>query len=292
MSNQALNWAWKQPVGSALRKAVLVYLADSARNNDWVAWPSAPRIADATCFSKRAVLKALAELRRMGYIEKIGTTDYKLIEQGERYSLPDESHAPVHDVHGDERGAWVNEVHGDERGASNDARHAWVNEVHGERGAWGDESHAWGDERGAWGDARGACPSEPSGNHHEPSGNHHDDRSADPPRWLEILQQDKRWVGIADQDLADIEASYGHLDLTMEAHQCVRWLASSPKGKRRKDIVATWLNWLKRASRDASNNIRDGPSQAREGRNHGDPDAIYRQMLAEQQANREGRKPP
>ena len=81
--------------------------------------------------------------------------------------------------------------------------------------------------------------------------NHHEPPKEPPglrPRWIEILESDPRWRTPRNGYIEDIEASYGMLDLTMEAQACVHWLQT--KGKQRKTIVNTWNTWLKNSARD------------------------------------------
>ena len=66
------------------------------------------------------------------------------------------------------------------------------------------------------------------------------------PKWYDILANDERFNADAiDKVVDDIEGTYGDLNLVMEAHACYHWLQTNSKGKRRKDIKRTWMNWLK-----------------------------------------------
>lgn len=81
---------------------------------------------------------------------------------------------------------------------------------------------------------------------------------SDNPRWVEIFETDQRWKRPLNGYIQDVEASYRALDLTMEANNCLHWLETNPTGKRRKTIIGTWNNWLKRALKE----IRSPPSSA------------------------------
>ena len=68
MSVRAVSWAYGLNLGSMTQKAVLLYLAYRAREEDNCAWPSVNLIQVETELSVRAVRKALRELRDKGLI--------------------------------------------------------------------------------------------------------------------------------------------------------------------------------------------------------------------------------
>uniref|UniRef100_UPI003FEDA1FB helix-turn-helix domain-containing protein n=1 Tax=Bifidobacterium adolescentis TaxID=1680 RepID=UPI003FEDA1FB len=68
MSVRAVSWACGLNLGSMTQKAVLLYLAYRAREEDDCAWPSVNLIQVETELSERAVRKALRELRDKGLI--------------------------------------------------------------------------------------------------------------------------------------------------------------------------------------------------------------------------------
>ena len=68
MSNQALTWAYGLYLGSAPQKAVLLYLADRAREDGTCAWPSVMHISIVTELSVSSVKTALRKLRERGLI--------------------------------------------------------------------------------------------------------------------------------------------------------------------------------------------------------------------------------
>ena len=71
MSVRAVSWAYGLNLGSMTQKAVLLYLAYRAREEDNCAWPSVNLIQVETELSERAVRKALRELRGQG-TDRIG----------------------------------------------------------------------------------------------------------------------------------------------------------------------------------------------------------------------------
>lgn len=70
MSNQALNWAWTQPVGNPTRKLVLIALADHA-NGDGECWPTMRHIAQGSECSQRTVQRHIEHLETEGYVCKL-----------------------------------------------------------------------------------------------------------------------------------------------------------------------------------------------------------------------------
>lgn len=68
MSVRAVSWVYGLNLGSMTQKAVLLYLAYRAREEDNCAWPSVNLIQVETELSERAVRKALRELRDKGLI--------------------------------------------------------------------------------------------------------------------------------------------------------------------------------------------------------------------------------
>lgn len=72
----------------AVSKAVLISLADQA-NDEGVCWPSVATICDRTCYSERAVRKALRWLEAVGLlIAEIGAM------RSNRYTLRPEAYRP------------------------------------------------------------------------------------------------------------------------------------------------------------------------------------------------------
>lgn len=71
------------------------------------------------------------------------------------------------------------------------------------------------------------------------------------PTWWITLSKDKRWGSEVDRDfIRDIDSFFGHLELAMEARKCFQWLKDTVKGRSRKDIRRTWLNWAEKAAKD------------------------------------------
>jgi hypothetical protein len=73
MSNEAINWAFAQPVKHSTAKFVLVALANHASDGDWLAWPSVVSLTEATGQDRKTVLENLKRLTAMGYISDTGT---------------------------------------------------------------------------------------------------------------------------------------------------------------------------------------------------------------------------
>ena len=69
MSNEAIGWAYRQPIESAGKKFVLVALADFA-DESWTCYPGQARIAAMTGQNVRSVRRHLEELEAEGYIER------------------------------------------------------------------------------------------------------------------------------------------------------------------------------------------------------------------------------
>ena len=69
MSHAATTWAFAQKIESST-KFVLVALADYA-NKKWLAWPSVAALEEKTCLKRRAILYALADLKKAGFIESL-----------------------------------------------------------------------------------------------------------------------------------------------------------------------------------------------------------------------------
>lgn len=71
MSVQAITWARSKRTGSPARKAVLMALADRANEElGWSTFVGQKRLADETELSRRTVIRALADLERMGAIRR------------------------------------------------------------------------------------------------------------------------------------------------------------------------------------------------------------------------------
>jgi hypothetical protein len=68
MSIKLMSLVWEMDINPTI-KFVLLALADNA-NDDKTCWPSIPNIAKKTSCSERTVLRSLAELEKMGLIEK------------------------------------------------------------------------------------------------------------------------------------------------------------------------------------------------------------------------------
>lgn len=73
MSVDATNWAWRAPVKSSSRRVVLLSLADRA-GEDHRCFPSVSRLAVDTCLDRKTVMKALDELKQLGFILDTGET--------------------------------------------------------------------------------------------------------------------------------------------------------------------------------------------------------------------------
>jgi len=68
--------------------------------------------------------------------------------------------------------------------------------------------------------------------------------------WLELLRSDPRWRP-ADEDeafIGHVETGYPSLNITEETHKFISWLRE-PKGRQRKFLRRTFLNWLSNAMR-------------------------------------------
>ena len=73
------------------------------------------------------------------------------------------------------------------------------------------------------------------------------------PLWWNTLGKDASWGLEVDEDfIRDIDSFFGHLDLGFQARKMVQWLKDTVKGKKRKDIRRTWLNWCEKADREAT----------------------------------------
>lgn len=68
MSNAALNWAQRVRGISGTSKAVLMHLANMARDNTNRCWPSITRLAADACLSERTTQEALRKLQQSGLI--------------------------------------------------------------------------------------------------------------------------------------------------------------------------------------------------------------------------------
>jgi biotin operon repressor len=77
MSNECATLAQKRKIGSATRKAVLMYLADRASDDGSGIWTSKAHIAADTELSRRAVQKAMTEFEQEGILMKVGTRPCK-----------------------------------------------------------------------------------------------------------------------------------------------------------------------------------------------------------------------
>jgi biotin operon repressor len=67
MSNEAINWAYKQRTGSSTRKSVLIALADQA-NSDGTTYLGQESIARKLEMSDRTVRRAISELQEGGFL--------------------------------------------------------------------------------------------------------------------------------------------------------------------------------------------------------------------------------
>lgn len=76
------------------------------------------------------------------------------------------------------------------------------------------------------------------------SGHEERAKSEGESEWLTILQQDSRWPTKGDPAFTErIERKFAALNLTTEAMKCYEWL-QGPKGQKKKQLRAVWLNWL------------------------------------------------
>ena len=73
MSNECVALVQRRVVGSATKKAVLVYMADRASDDGSGIWTSKVHIAADTELSKRSVQNAINELEAAGIVSKSGT---------------------------------------------------------------------------------------------------------------------------------------------------------------------------------------------------------------------------
>ena len=73
MSNEAINWAFAQPIKHSTAKFVLVAMANHAGDGDWLAWPSVVSLTEATGQDRKTVLENLKRLTAMGYISDTGS---------------------------------------------------------------------------------------------------------------------------------------------------------------------------------------------------------------------------
>ena len=74
------------------------------------------------------------------------------------------------------------------------------------------------------------------------------------PPWVESLLRDNR---LKREDctpnwIASIESSFADVNLVLEAEACVDWLQQ--RGRNRKSVKSTFLNWLKRSQADGKSN--------------------------------------
>lgn len=67
MSIRAIDWAFRQQVGSSATKLVLVKLADNA-NDDGQCWPSLATIEDQTELDRRTVIRHIKKLQSAGLL--------------------------------------------------------------------------------------------------------------------------------------------------------------------------------------------------------------------------------
>lgn len=72
MSNEAINWAFAQPIKHSTAKFVLVAMANHASDGDWLAWPSVVSLTEATGQDRKTVLENLKRLTAMGHISDTG----------------------------------------------------------------------------------------------------------------------------------------------------------------------------------------------------------------------------
>ncbi|WP_312969031.1 helix-turn-helix domain-containing protein [Acinetobacter gerneri] len=73
MSIDATNWAWRADVKTSPRRVVLLSLADRA-GDDHKCFPSVARLAKDTCLDRKTVMKALEQLKDLGFILDTGET--------------------------------------------------------------------------------------------------------------------------------------------------------------------------------------------------------------------------
>ena len=72
MSVEAITWALKQPVSNSSAKFVLVLLANCADGKEFLCFPSAAYIAEATAQDLKTVKLNLKKLKELGLIEDSG----------------------------------------------------------------------------------------------------------------------------------------------------------------------------------------------------------------------------
>lgn len=104
MSHKATAWAFEQDPGSPVQKFILICLADCHNGHTGQCNPSFQRLADVTGYSRRTVIRALADLTEGGFIEPIRafgrSSNYRLCLERAGVTL-----SPVADVWGHETGA-------------------------------------------------------------------------------------------------------------------------------------------------------------------------------------------
>jgi DNA-binding Lrp family transcriptional regulator len=128
MSNECVTIAQKRRVGSATKKAVLMYLADRASDDGSGIWTSKSHISADTELSKRSVQNAMTEFERDGLLKKTGTKkcqngftyEYQLVlsvllglpsTREKDAKLTGAGDAPVHVVHPSGAGGAPQDVH-------------------------------------------------------------------------------------------------------------------------------------------------------------------------------------
>ena len=77
--------------------------------------------------------------------------------------------------------------------------------------------------------------------------------------WEQVLAQDKRWKRLTSAEIEQVETTFGMVDLKVAAMQCRQWLKDTAKGRAKKNLHRTWLNWLGKAKQDAERDSK--PSQ-------------------------------
>ena len=71
MSNEAINWAFQQPVPKSSTKFVLVAMANLA-GTDMTCWPSMQYLINATGQDRKTVLEGMKRLRDAGFLADTG----------------------------------------------------------------------------------------------------------------------------------------------------------------------------------------------------------------------------
>lgn len=227
LSWQATSWA-KATTGHRSHgdKLLLMILADYAHPETWEAWPNQETLAEHCEMSKSGIVRSLNSLSAGGFITRIQKGNQ---HQCSIYKIGAGAHSC-------ESGVSASGVtpHTGASGVSDTVQVAF------EAGASGVPLHTRNQEE----------PIE------EPN-------LLKPQEWVEILASDPRWAAPKNGYIEQIESEYGStINLALEAQACLEWMQNNPKGKKRKRIMPTWINWLKSNKKDLSNSSQHNGNHA------------------------------